>query len=30
VWKILYDPHRFPGWWAGVETVDTSPGAEGA
>jgi uncharacterized protein YndB with AHSA1/START domain len=30
VWKLLYDPHRFPDWWAGVETVDTTPGREGA
>jgi uncharacterized protein YndB with AHSA1/START domain len=22
VWKILYDPHRFPEWWVGIETVD--------
>jgi uncharacterized protein YndB with AHSA1/START domain len=22
VWKLLYDPARFPEWWAGVETVD--------
>jgi uncharacterized protein YndB with AHSA1/START domain len=29
VWKILYDPHRFPDWWAGIETVDTSPEREG-
>jgi uncharacterized protein YndB with AHSA1/START domain len=21
VWKLLYDPARFPQWWAGVETV---------
>jgi hypothetical protein len=21
VWKLLYDPARFPEWWAGVETV---------
>lgn len=26
VWKILYDPSRFPEWWAGVESVE----AEGA
>ncbi len=25
VWKLLYDPNRFPEWWAGIETVDTSP-----
>ncbi len=22
VWKLLYDPARFPDWWAGVGTVD--------
>src|SRR5262245_21240497 len=22
VWKLLYDPSRFPEWWTGVETVD--------
>jgi uncharacterized protein YndB with AHSA1/START domain len=22
VWKLLYDPSRFPDWWAGVETVE--------
>ena len=21
VWKLLFDPARFPEWWAGVETV---------
>ena len=21
VWKLLYDPHRFPEWWAGVESI---------
>lgn len=21
VWKLLYDPARFPDWWAGIETV---------
>jgi uncharacterized protein YndB with AHSA1/START domain len=21
VWKLLYDPARFPEWWAGIETV---------
>jgi hypothetical protein len=21
VWKLLFDPDRFPDWWAGVETV---------
>ncbi len=23
VWKILYDPARFPEWWVGFETVKT-------
>jgi uncharacterized protein YndB with AHSA1/START domain len=27
VWKLLYDPARFPDWWAGVGTVEV--GAEG-
>jgi uncharacterized protein YndB with AHSA1/START domain len=29
VWKILYDPSRFPEWWVGMETVRTGarPGA---
>jgi uncharacterized protein YndB with AHSA1/START domain len=22
VWKLLYDPARFPEWWAGIETVE--------
>ena len=22
VWKLLYDPSRFPDWWVGVETVE--------
>jgi len=22
VWKLLYDPSRFPHWWAGIETVE--------
>jgi len=21
VWKLLYDPSRFPDWWAGIATV---------
>ncbi len=21
VWKLLFDPDRFPDWWAGIETV---------
>jgi uncharacterized protein YndB with AHSA1/START domain len=27
VWKLLYDPSRFPEWWAGVGTVE--PGEHG-
>jgi len=27
VWKLLYDPARFPEWWAGIATVE--PGADG-
>jgi uncharacterized protein YndB with AHSA1/START domain len=27
VWKLLYDPSRFPDWWAGIGTVEiTSAG----
>ena len=27
VWKLLFDPTRFPEWWVGVETVRTgAPG----
>jgi uncharacterized protein YndB with AHSA1/START domain len=26
VWKLLYDPARFPDWWAGIGTVEV--GAE--
>jgi uncharacterized protein YndB with AHSA1/START domain len=27
VWKLLFDPARFPEWWQGVETAEvTSPG----
>jgi uncharacterized protein YndB with AHSA1/START domain len=22
VWKLLYDPARFPDWWAGIGTID--------
>ena len=31
VWKILYDPGRFPEWWTGMETVDAErrPAADG-
>ena len=28
IWKLLFDPSRFPEWWAGVETVRAEePGA---
>jgi len=26
VWKILYDPGRFPEWWTGVGSVETAAG----
>jgi uncharacterized protein YndB with AHSA1/START domain len=26
VWKILYDPVRFPDWWVGFETVEAGAG----
>jgi uncharacterized protein YndB with AHSA1/START domain len=26
VWKLLYDPARFPTWWAGIETVQVGDG----
>ncbi len=26
VWKLLFDPTRFPEWWDGVETVRTEVG----
>ena len=28
VWKLLYDPFRFPDWWAGVGTVDVPDDAQ--
>jgi uncharacterized protein YndB with AHSA1/START domain len=28
VWKLLYDPSRFPDWWAGIETVDVTSDRE--
>lgn len=28
VWKLLYDPARFPHWWAGIGTVEL--GKDGA
>lgn len=27
VWKILYDPARFPDWWTGIERVEREDGA---
>src|SRR5215469_956863 len=27
VWKLLYDPARFPEWWAGVGSVTTAGGS---
>ena len=27
VWKLLFDPTRFPEWWAGVETVHVESGS---
>jgi uncharacterized protein YndB with AHSA1/START domain len=29
VWKLLYDPARFPDWWTGIETVELGDEAEG-
>jgi hypothetical protein len=29
VWKLLYDPSRFPDWWEGIETVQPA-GHDGA
>jgi uncharacterized protein YndB with AHSA1/START domain len=26
VWKLLYDPSRFPDWWSGIGTVDVGDG----
>ncbi|MFI5005562.1 MAG: SRPBCC family protein [Solirubrobacterales bacterium] len=26
VWKLLYDPARFPDWWAGIGTVEVGGG----
>jgi uncharacterized protein YndB with AHSA1/START domain len=28
VWKLLYDPSRFPDWWAGIATVEVKNGDE--
>jgi|ERR1700722_5166840 hypothetical protein len=29
VWKLLYDPARFPEWWAGIGSVDTDIHTDG-
>jgi uncharacterized protein YndB with AHSA1/START domain len=29
VWKLLYDPARFPEWWAGLESVELGGGGDG-
>jgi uncharacterized protein YndB with AHSA1/START domain len=26
VWKLLYDPSRFPEWWAGIGTIEPGDG----
>jgi uncharacterized protein YndB with AHSA1/START domain len=28
VWKLLYDPSRFPDWWVGIGTVEPGGGGE--
>ena|SRR6202035_5570481 len=28
VWKLLYDPSRFPDWWVGIEIVDVTSDGE--
>ncbi|SUA80462.1 Polyketide cyclase / dehydrase and lipid transport [Nocardia otitidiscaviarum] len=28
VWQLLYDPGRFPEWWAGIGSVDPAPDAQ--
>lgn len=28
VWKLLYDPARFPDWWAGIGTVEVGGDGE--
>jgi uncharacterized protein YndB with AHSA1/START domain len=28
VWKLLFDPTRFPQWWVGIETVRTDEPGE--
>jgi hypothetical protein len=29
LWKVLYDPARFPEWWAGIGTIDPVESAPG-
>jgi uncharacterized protein YndB with AHSA1/START domain len=29
VWKLLYDPSRFPDWWAGFERVEVGGNGDG-
>jgi hypothetical protein len=29
VWKLLYDPSRFPEWWAGIATVEVGDNEDG-
>jgi uncharacterized protein YndB with AHSA1/START domain len=29
VWKLLYDPSRFPDWWAGIDTVEVEVESDG-
>jgi len=29
VWKLLYDPARFPEWWAGIGSVETGGAGRG-
>jgi uncharacterized protein YndB with AHSA1/START domain len=28
VWKLLYDPSRFPDWWAGIGSVELGDGGK--
>jgi uncharacterized protein YndB with AHSA1/START domain len=28
VWKLLYDPSRFPEWWAGIGTIEVTAQGE--
>jgi uncharacterized protein YndB with AHSA1/START domain len=30
VWKLLYDPSRFPEWWAGIGSVEFAGAGAGA